>query len=65
MSFFICFAHGCGVDLNLFVTLDNRFTQGSSDSLDSDNCGSAQNLFLLDEFYRTSFRIAAAILSGF
>lgn len=58
-------AHGCGVDLNLFVTLDNRFTQGSSDSLDSDNCGSAQNLFLLDEFYRTAFRICGRYIVWF
>lgn len=63
--FLSAFAHGCGVDLNLFVTLDNRFTQGSSDSLDSDNCGSAQNLFLLDEFYRTSFRICGRYIIWF
>lgn len=46
-----------GVELNLFVTPEDRFTNYKPDSLDEENCGSAQNLFLLDEFYRSSIRL--------
>ena len=46
-----------GVELNLFVTPEDRFTNFQPDSLDDENCGSAQNLFLLDEFYRSSIRL--------
>lgn len=46
-----------GVELNLFVTPEDRFTNFQPDSLDEENCGSAQNLFLLDEFYRSSIRL--------
>ncbi|MCR5084823.1 MAG: class I adenylate cyclase [Succinivibrionaceae bacterium] len=45
------------LEVNLFVIPDNRFVTNSPDRLDNDNCGSAQNLILLDEFYRTAFRI--------
>ncbi|MCR5535913.1 MAG: class I adenylate cyclase [Succinivibrio sp.] len=50
-------AKSYGSDLNLFVTAEDRFTSGEHDTLDTDNCGSAQSLFLLDEFYRSSVRI--------
>ena len=46
-----------GVELNLFVTPEDRFTNFQPDCLDEENCGSAQNLFLLDEFYRSSIRL--------
>ena len=46
-----------GVELNLFVTPEDRFTNFTPDSLDEENCGSAQNMFLLDEFYRSSIRL--------
>ena len=46
-----------GVELNLFVTPEDRFTNFSPDCMDEENCGSAQNLFLLDEFYRSSIRL--------
>lgn len=46
-----------GVELNLFVTPEDRFTNFQPDTLDEENCGSAQNLFLLDEFYRSSIRL--------
>lgn len=51
------YAKSRGVELNLFVTPQDRFTNFQPDSLDDENCGSAQNFFLLDEFYRTSIRI--------
>lgn len=54
-----------GIDLNLFVTLDNRFKEGNADTLDGDNCGSAQNLLLLDEFYRSAFRICGRYISWY
>ena len=50
-------AHTKGVDLNLFVTKEDRFTNNICDLLDSDNCGSAQNLLLLDEFYRSAIHL--------
>lgn len=61
-SFLSVFAKSQGVDLNLFITPENRFLQGYHDDLDKDNCGSAQNLFLLDEFYRTGIRLAGRYL---
>ncbi|MBU3826842.1 MAG: class I adenylate cyclase [Candidatus Anaerobiospirillum merdipullorum] len=55
---FICtFAQGLGVDLNLFVTPEDRFVSERMRGVTGDNCGSAQNLFLLDEFYRSAVRI--------
>lgn len=51
-----------GIELNLFVTPQDRFTNFQPDSLDEENCGSAQNFFLLDEFYRTSIRICGRFI---
>ncbi len=64
-SFISTFAQGLGVDLNLFVTADDRFTGGGSQQVAGDNCGSAQNLFLLDEFYRSAVRLCGRYLSWF
>lgn len=55
--FITAYVKAQGVDLNLFVTPEDRFTNFHPDSLDEENCGSAQNLFLLDEFYRSSIRL--------
>lgn len=57
-SFLSVYAGARGVDLKLFVTPENRFELGRHGDLGQDDCGSAQNLFLLDEFYRTSLRLA-------
>jgi adenylate cyclase class 1 len=46
-----------GADINLFVTAEDRFISGQHGTLDTEDCGSAQSLFLLDEFYRSSFRL--------
>lgn len=63
---FICtYARGLGVDLNLFVTRDDRFTNAAADQIGGDNCGSAQNLFLLDEFYRSAVRLAGRYLTWY
>ena len=55
--FITTYVKSLGVDLNLFVTPEDRFTNFQPDQLDEENCGSAQNLFLLDEFYRSSIRL--------
>ena len=55
--FITTYVKSFGVDLNLFVTPEDRFTNFQPDQLDEENCGSAQNLFLLDEFYRSSIRL--------
>lgn len=59
----ICdYAKTCGVEVNLFVTLDNKFKEAKNGILDSENCGSALNLLLLDEFYRSAVKIAGKYL---
>ncbi len=62
-SFICTFAQGLGVNLSLFVIRDNRFTAPPEDRVGGDNCGSAQNLFLLDEFYRSAVRICGRHLA--
>lgn len=39
------------------MTAENRFTSGEHGQMDTEDCGSAQNLFLLDEFYRSSVKL--------
>ncbi|CAG9298478.1 class I adenylate cyclase [Celerinatantimonas diazotrophica] len=46
------------VELNFFLVEENQFKSGAISELSADNCGSAQHLLLLDEFYRTCLRIA-------
>jgi adenylate cyclase class 1 len=46
------------VELSLFLVADNQFKSGVISQLSADNCGSAQHLLLLDEFYRSAMRIA-------
>lgn len=55
--FITTYVKSFGVELNLFVTPEDRFTNFQPDQLDEENCGSAQNMFLLDEFYRSSIRL--------
>ncbi|WP_345010108.1 class I adenylate cyclase [Pseudaeromonas paramecii] len=47
-----------GVELNFFLIPDNKFRLDNIAELGGDNCGSAQHLLLLDEFYRSALRIA-------
>ncbi len=56
-KFISSFSKALGADVNLFVTAENRFISGEHGTMDTEDCGSAQSLFLLDEFYRSSFRI--------
>ncbi len=51
-------AENRGVELNFFLIPDNKFRLHNSAELGGDNCGSAQHLLLLDEFYRSALRIA-------
>ncbi|WP_432455454.1 MULTISPECIES: class I adenylate cyclase [unclassified Agarivorans] len=54
-----------GVELNFFMVKDNQFKTGSISELSKDNCGSAQHLLLLDEFYRTALPLAGKQLVWF
>lgn len=63
--FISALAKSFGVEVNLFITRENRFTAGYHDNLDRDNCGSAQNLFLLDEFYRSAVRLCGRYIIWF
>ncbi|MGL4204749.1 MAG: class I adenylate cyclase [Aeromonadaceae bacterium] len=51
-------AENRGVELNFFLIPDNKFRLDNRAELGGDNCGSAQHLLLLDEFYRSALRIA-------
>ncbi|MGY5451247.1 class I adenylate cyclase [Agarivorans sp. MS3-6] len=54
-----------GVELNFFMVEENQFKTGSISELSKDNCGSAQHLLLLDEFYRTALPLAGKQLVWF
>lgn len=47
-----------GVDVNFFLVDENRFRHNESGSLGDEDCGSTQNILLLDEFYRSAVRMA-------
>jgi len=59
------FCKALGAEVNLFVTPEDRFTGGRSGQLDTEDCGSAQSLFLLDEFYRSSVRICGRYIAWY
>lgn len=56
-SFITAYAASLGTEVNLFITPEDRFISGASGVMDTEDCGSAQSLFLLDEFYRSSIRL--------
>jgi len=41
-------------EVNFFLVPDDKFRSDNTSSIDSENCGSALHLLLLEEFYRTS-----------
>lgn len=47
-----------GLDLNFFLVNVDQFRCGARQALTHDNCGSAQQWLLLDEFYRSSLCLA-------
>jgi len=51
-------AESLDVELNFFLIPDNKFRVHNSSGMTMDACGSSQHMLLLDEFYRTSLRIA-------
>jgi len=51
-------AETLGVELNFFLIPDNKFRIKNKSALSNDSCGTSQHMLLLDEFYRTSLRIA-------
>lgn len=63
--FISAYAKALGVELNLFVTVEDRFANGSHGTMDTEDCGSAQSLFLLDEFYRTSMRLCGRYIAWY
>lgn len=46
------------LEVHFFIMDPERFKEGFSEELKGEDCGSAQHYMLLDEFYRTSIRIA-------
>ncbi len=46
------------VEVNFFLVPTNKFRIPNESSVDSENCGSALHLLLLEEFYRTALWIA-------
>lgn len=63
--FLSSFSKTLGVDVNLFVTPENKFSSGEHGNMDTEDCGSAQSLFLLDEFYRSSIKLCGRNLAWF
>lgn len=51
-------AASLGVEVNLFLVDENRFRLNNSGALNDEDCGTMQNILLLDEFYRTAVRLA-------
>ncbi len=47
-----------GVDVNFFLIEKDRFRRNISGCLDEEDCGSTQNILLLEEFYRSAVRLA-------
>ena len=64
-NFISQYAKALGADVNLFVTPEDRFISGEHGTMDTEDCGSAQSLFLLDEFYRSSIRICGRKIAWF
>ena len=51
-------AEKLGTELNFFLIPDNKFRIKNKSTLSNDSCGTSQHMLLLDEFYRTSLRLA-------
>ena len=47
-----------GVEMNFFLIPENKFRISNRAQVGLDNCGSAQHLLLLEEFYRSAMRVA-------
>ncbi|MEL0629615.1 class I adenylate cyclase [Psychromonas aquatilis] len=51
-------AESLAVELNFFLIPDNKFRVNNKAELSDESCGTSQHMLLLDEFYRTSLRVA-------
>jgi len=51
-------ADSLAVELNFFLIPDNKFRINNKSELSDESCGTSQHMLLLDEFYRTSLRVA-------
>lgn len=51
-------AESLAVELNFFLIPDNKFRVNNKSELSEESCGTSQHMLLLDEFYRTSLRVA-------
>ena len=47
-----------GQDINFFVVKENKFLEKNLAIADAEDCGTAQHMFLLDEFYRSTIYVA-------
>lgn len=55
------YADAIQIEVNFFLMNAERFKQGDSGKLSSDDCGSSQHILLLDEFYRTALLLAGKL----
>ncbi|WP_301099730.1 class I adenylate cyclase [Otariodibacter sp.] len=59
LTLIVQWAKNLGVDVNFYLMNPDKFrTQKYYDDISSENSGSAQHYFLLDEFYRSAIRLA-------
>jgi len=49
------------LEVHFFLMEGEKFRRGERESLSTEDCGSAQHILLLDEFYRTSLLLAGKI----
>ncbi|MFT5578029.1 MAG: adenylate cyclase class 1 [Paraglaciecola psychrophila] len=54
-------AMGRQLEVHFFLMEGEKFRRGERESLSTEDCGSAQHILLLDEFYRTSLLLAGKI----
>jgi adenylate cyclase class 1 len=47
-----------GLEVHIFLVRPDQFRHGETEALSAESCGSAQQRLLLDEFYRSSLRVA-------
>ncbi|XKM12612.1 class I adenylate cyclase [Orbaceae bacterium ac157xtp] len=58
-------AKSFNIQLTLFIVDANRFKDKHHECLMGENCGSAQHMLLLEEFYRSATRLAGKMLLWF
>ncbi|WP_372776915.1 class I adenylate cyclase [Litorivivens sp.] len=56
-------ASALGLEMHLFLMCAEEFRAGERKALSGEDCGSTQHFLLLDEFYRSSIRLAGKYLA--